>query len=142
MSRKLILLALAALPALAFAPAPFPRPERRPAEDDLAKIQGTWARVLYNERPTTGVVVVKGDVWRANIPADAWIIKLDASKWPRRIDLVSVNNKNSFFRGIYRLEGDTFSYSVRYRASEEDRARDFDAKRAGAAVSVHKRQGP
>jgi len=143
--RKLVLflLLLAPLPSLAFAPAPFPKPERGLVDvDDVKKIQGTWVRVLHNGQPTSGVIVVKDNVWRANIPSDSWYVKLDATKRPKQIDLVSVNNKDSHFRGVYKLEGDTFTYSVRYRAKEAERALDFEVGKPNASVSVHKRKGP
>lgn len=126
--------------ALAFAPAPLPRRDRTGGGDDLARLQGDWTRVSFNGQPVSGnLIVVKGDVWRANSASDAWVMKLDPTKRPRHIDLVRVNSKNEFFRGVYTLEGDTFTYSVGANVSEDQRPRDFATTRPNAWVAVHKR---
>jgi uncharacterized protein (TIGR03067 family) len=132
-----------AVAALAFAPAPFPKPPRNnKPEDDLAKLQGTWGGIPASGRKSGGVAVVKGDVWRANTPHDSWTIKLDPTKRPRQIDLIKVGDKNTFFRGIYKLEGDTFTYSLGFNVSEANRPKDFDTSRDDAWVSVFERQKP
>src|SRR4051794_14308151 len=90
------------LAALAFAPAPFPKPDRRAAPDDLTQLQGTWERVLHNGQAPghTDVAVVRGNVWRHNTPTDSWVMTLDATRPVKRLDLVKVGNKSHFFRGI------------------------------------------
>ena len=130
----------AALAGLAFAPAPFPRSRDR-GPDDLARLQGTWVRVLHNGRAQSGsdVVVVRDNVWRYNTPRDSWVMTLDAKGAPKRIDLVRVGEKNSFFRGIYRLEGDTFTYSLRLNATEQQRPTDYRTTDPHSWVSVYKR---
>src|SRR5262249_46159850 len=141
---RALALGLAATACLAFAPAPFPKPGRRDNADDLTKLQGNWVRVLHNGKaqPGNDVVVVRGDVWRYNTPTDSWVMKLDASKNPKRIDLVKIGDKNSFFRGIYRLEGDTFTYSLRHYASEQQRPMDYNTSHSHSWVSVYRRQKP
>ena len=141
---RTLALLLAATACLAFAPAPFPKPDRRETgADDLTRLQGTWVRVLHNGQTQNGhdVVVVRGDVWRHNTPTDSWVMKFDVSKNPRHIDLVKVGDKSNFFRGIYRLEGDTFTYSIRPRATEENRPLHLELENRGDAwVQVYKRQ--
>jgi uncharacterized protein (TIGR03067 family) len=142
--RSLVLF-LAATACLAFAPAPFPKPDRRDTgADDLTKLQGSWVRVLHNGQTQNGtdVVVVRGDVWRYNTPFDSWVMTLNPAKKPRHIDLVKVNDKTSFFRGIYRLEGDTFTYSLRHYGTEQQRPMDYDTSRSYSWVSVYKRRQP
>jgi uncharacterized protein (TIGR03067 family) len=142
--RSLALL-LAATVCLAFAPAPFPKPDRRETgADDLTRLQGTWVRMLHNgqAQPGNDVVVVRGDVWRYNTPNDSWVMKFDTSKKPKHIDLIRVGEKANYFRGIYRLEGDTFTYSLRHYGSEQQRPMDYDTSRAYSWVSVYKRQKP
>lgn len=138
--RTLALCLLAAL-SLSFAPAPLPRRDRNSGGDDLAKLQGDWTRVSFNGQPVgANLVVVKGDVWRANQPSDSWTMKLDQTKRPKHIDLIHATSKTGgSFRGVYKLEGDTFTYSVGNNVSEENRPRDFETTRPGAWVAVHKR---
>jgi uncharacterized protein (TIGR03067 family) len=142
---RTLALSLAAAACLAFAPAPFPKPDRRDAgADDLTKLQGSWVRVLHNGQMQNGhdVVVVRGDVWRYNTPNDSWVMKFDPVKKPKHIDLIKVGDKNNFFRGIYRLEGDTFTYSLRHYGTEQQRPMDYNPAGAFAWVSVYKRQKP
>jgi uncharacterized protein (TIGR03067 family) len=142
---RTLALSLAAAACVAFAPAPFPKPDRRDARaDDLTKLQGSWVRVLHNGQTQNGhdVVVVRGDVWRYNTPNDSWVMKFDPVKKPKHIDLIKVGDKNNFFRGIYRLEGDTFTYSLRHYGTEQQRPRDYNPAGAFAWVSVYKRHKP
>jgi uncharacterized protein (TIGR03067 family) len=141
---RTLTLCLAAVLCLAFAPAPFPKSARTASnEDDLTKLQGRWMRVLSNGDRDHVQVTITGN--RMQFPGeagrDAWILKLDPTRKPRRIDFVHVGDKNSFFLGVYRLEGDTFTYSVRSRASEDNRPLNLDLdKRGDAWVQVYKRQ--
>jgi uncharacterized protein (TIGR03067 family) len=138
--RALTLVFLAAL-SFAFAPAPFPRPQRAGRQpDDLERLQGWWDDVSHNGRPSEAVREIKGDIWNHDTPKDSWIITLAPHAQPPRIDLVRVGDRNSFFRGIYKWEGDTFTYSVRYRCSEEDRPRDFDTTKPWSWVTELKRR--
>ena len=135
--------ALVALVAssLAFAPAPLPRREREKPQDDLAVMQGVWHRITHNGRQSHGdVVEIKGDVWRANVPDDSWKMKLDQRARPRRVALHHVSEPTNFFIGIYKLEGDRFTYSIRQYAKEEERPLDFAAHQPW--VSVFERRQP
>ena len=140
---RTLALCLATALCLAFAPAPFPK-SGRPAgnEDDLKKLQGKWLRVQSNGQPTDRApATITGDRMQFSSASDAWILKLDATKSPRRIDFVKVGEKGNFYRGVYRVEGDTFTYSIRYGASEENRPLSLDLdKRGDAWVQVYKRQ--
>jgi uncharacterized protein (TIGR03067 family) len=140
--RRTTLLCLAAALALAFAPAPLPRRAKNVSKDDLLGMQGSWYGVTHNGRRSGDFVVVRGDLWRANTPNDSWVIKLDPSRSPKHIDLVSANDKVTIFRGIYKLEGDTFTYSLGYNVPERDRPRDFDPNQRNAWVSVFTRKKP
>jgi uncharacterized protein (TIGR03067 family) len=140
--RTLVLFLAVAL-CLAFAPAPFPK-SGRPAgnEDDLKKLQGKWLRVLSNGQPDSKTLVaIAADRMQFSSATDAWILKLDATRKPRRIDFARVGEKDNFYLGVYRLEGDTFTYSIRSRATEETRPLSLDVENRGDAwVQVYKRQ--
>lgn len=121
--------------ALAFAPAPLPRRDRREAQDDLAAMQGVWQRLTHNGRDAPGdTVEVKGDVWRANVPGDSWTLKFDQKARPRRVDLRRVGEPTNFFLGVYELQGDTFTYSLSQYATEDQRPLDFAANRPWVSV--------
>lgn len=139
MSRALLCVVVSLM--LAFAPAPLPRRERD-GGDDLRKLQGDWERIEHNGQreahPTP--VTVRGDRMQYPSPDDLWTVVLDQKARPKRIDFVKVNQTTNVFRGVYRLEGDTLTYSVRQNVSEQDRPLDFDAKRMGAWVSTYRRK--
>jgi uncharacterized protein (TIGR03067 family) len=130
--------------SLAFAPAPLPRQKRDGGGDDLARFQGVWVEVSHNGRAidsSPDVVEVKGDIWRANTPSDSWVITLHPHARPKAIDLVRVGDPKQFFRGIYKLEGDTFTYSIRDQGTEAQRPREFEPHRERAPwVGVFKRR--
>jgi len=63
------------------------------------------------------------------------------TKKPKRVDFVRVDGQMRF-RGVYRLEGDTFTYSLLMNVSEAERPLDFDLTRPNAWVGVYKRQKP
>src|SRR5262245_18838494 len=88
--------ALLALASLAFAPAPFPKPD--PGKEDLEKMQGSWVLSYAHNRgmreEVSGKVVctIKGDVLTATLDGkkgSTCYIKLDARTNPRSIDLSS-----------------------------------------------------
>src|SRR5262249_25232316 len=125
---------------LAFAPAPFPRAKKKTTEDDLARLQGTWERVTLNGQaePQLTVATIRGDRMQYPSAEDAWILKLDVTRRPKHVDFVHVQEK-MHFRGVYKLEGDTFTYSLS-EGAEQHRPTDFDTKRPGAWVGVYKRK--
>jgi uncharacterized protein (TIGR03067 family) len=130
--------------ALAFAPAPFPRPGKYKQEDDLAKLQGDWLRVSYKgqaePRPLT--LRISGNRMQY-VPWDtAWVVKLDTTKRPRRIDIIRQGDPTEFYRGVYRLDGDRFTYLIQNNVSEANRPLDFASPGKGAWVAVFERKKP
>jgi uncharacterized protein (TIGR03067 family) len=119
MQGRALIIALATLGLTAFAPAPFPRADRR---DDTKKLVGTWTVTRY-ERAGTPVGVgpllkvrIEGNKWsflRINAagaaPATAYSIVLDSRKNPRCIDLTMIVEGrmppgNGKLMGIYRFD--------------------------------------
>jgi uncharacterized protein (TIGR03067 family) len=137
-----LLFALAALPPLAFAPAPFRRPARQ--TDDLKAIQGDWVRVTRNgkaEEPNDYPATIKGNLMRYPNQNYTYVLTLDQKASPRRIDLVSETDQKYAYRGIYRLEGDTLTISLRRNYDGgTNRATDFDLSQPDAWVGVYKRR--
>jgi uncharacterized protein (TIGR03067 family) len=133
-----VLLVLAVL-SLGLAPAPLPRPDK--SKEDLKRLQGEWHRVrvtvggnFYLEKPHETTIVVAGDRMKyalAGRPTNEWAFTLDATRGPPRFDRKGVKGDANglIFRGIYRLDGDTFILCSR----EGDRPVDF----RGAAPSVY-----
>src|SRR5437763_14137379 len=102
------LLALAVSAALAFAPAPFPKPSRHVEQDDLKAIQGDWYRVEYDgqpEQPPLHVRIV-GDQLNFISASGSYTLAVDPKKRPKRIDIRnSPTEQVPSYRGVYRLEG-------------------------------------
>jgi uncharacterized protein (TIGR03067 family) len=109
---RLLLALTAILGTTAFAPAPFPRPEKV----DPTGLTGTWAVVRYER----GGAPVGGQTLKARIeknkwtflhvnadsttkPTAAYFITIDPKKAPRSIDLTHVSSKRKL-RGIYRCD--------------------------------------
>lgn len=135
-----LLFALLLLASLAFAPAPLPRRDREKAQDDLVRIQGVWDRISHNGQPgPRSVVEVKGDVWIAVVHGHSWRFKFDQTARPRRVELVSIESPNSYYIGVYKFEGDTFTYSLRVNAKEEQRPLDFDLHQPHVSVFVRRK---
>jgi uncharacterized protein (TIGR03067 family) len=93
-----MLLVAAALASVAFAPAPFPRPDRR---TDLQKMQGTWV-VVADSLDWLRVVVGRD---RMSMQQDGktlreYIVRLGAGT----IDCKEVGSGRTFL-GIYRFDG-------------------------------------
>ena len=72
---------------------------------------------------------------------NVYVLTLDPTKRPKRLDLVRADDPTDFYRGIYRLEGDSFTYCIQDRISEADRPTDFDSGK-GAWVAVFVRKKP
>jgi uncharacterized protein (TIGR03067 family) len=146
-----ILLLLVGCLSLAFAPAPFPKAVRtRDARADLQALQGTWERTeLYSwgerihETPGHVTLVVTGDsatFFSGGNGQTNWTIVLDSSRRPAEIDLRRRGYSEPYvLRGVYRLEGDTFT--VCYRGHGDDRPTDFDRDREKKVYfTVYKRK--
>jgi uncharacterized protein (TIGR03067 family) len=136
------LLVVAALAALAFAPAPFPRTARQPEPDDLKKLQGVWVQESLNGRPVAGESAfrIQGEraIWEA--PGDVWVMKLDRTRTPTHVTFTHAFGRPTTYLGVYRLEGDTFTYNVRANVPEAQRPLDFDTRHPLAYVAVYRRK--
>jgi uncharacterized protein (TIGR03067 family) len=107
------LLLLALLPSLAFAPAPLPRPDRRPGGADLRGMQGEW--VLVRESYATGPprpkrhlrasVAGRGITFspEGDVLAGWWAFALAPGEAPKAIDLTLADR---LIRAVYSLKGD------------------------------------
>jgi uncharacterized protein (TIGR03067 family) len=133
--------------SLAFAPAPFPRPDS--PKDDLKKMQGTWERVAltiggaaHPEAPGQITIVITGTHLQFPSPQDAWTITLDAGKKPRHFDYrgAAPPVQKITFRGIYRLEGDTLTICCVESARGEDRPTKFESLGGQVWLQVYKRK--
>lgn len=115
------LLLFAAVFAVGFAPAPFPRSSRSAKDvSDLERMQGVWiiverrsgTRLLANEKAE---VTLRGNRWNFIFNGEVrseWDVKLDPTANPRALDYVSTRNSMNLL-AIYRFEGDklTVCYS-------------------------------
>jgi uncharacterized protein (TIGR03067 family) len=137
--RTRIPLLLAIALAVGFAPAPFPRRER--ARDDPKRIEGHWRQV---RGPNVGMNMLfeprrmtfsgwEGSAAGARISYD---LILDPRKYPATVDLVFPDTNGAMFLGIYKLEGDTFTFC--YRRARLGRPTAF----AGPGTEVYKRVKP
>jgi uncharacterized protein (TIGR03067 family) len=140
--RRVILLLVVL--SVAFAPAPFPKPNR---QTDLEKLQGEWVTVksvLEGDEvkltPGRDTAVFKGDqisfVTGGTVSA-RWTITLGPAQQPRTLDLRGAGATN-FILGIYRLEGDTLTLCNRNLAGGKDRPGDFTGRK-GVWLAVYKR---
>jgi uncharacterized protein (TIGR03067 family) len=118
--RRVVLSLLAVLGVTAFAPAPFPRTERRGAEArlDLNAIQGVWAAVSIDvmqdgklQRIPWGVrrIYVRKDRWGFDQDGGDYYVTLNASRRPVTIDFRTAPGEKgqTAISGVLRLQGDT-----------------------------------
>src|SRR5262249_56168430 len=121
--------------------APFPKSGRPVREDDLKKLQGRWVRLdsRGHVNPIC-MLTIQGNRMQFPNPNEAWIITLDTTKTPRRIDRLKVGQQKDVRVGIYRLEGDTFTFCLGDGPADKDRPPGLEAdKRGDACVFVDKR---
>jgi uncharacterized protein (TIGR03067 family) len=121
------------------------------AKKEFAKLQGTWKRVAAEvdgkkvpaAELQTSTLTVDGDKYMLNMAGQmrTGVFKLDPSKTPKQIDIVSDAgpNKGKSLPGIYELDGDVFKYVV--SSPGKERPTDFTAK-PGHALYVNKRVAP
>jgi uncharacterized protein (TIGR03067 family) len=123
------------------------------AAGDLDAVQGTWKRVsgevngkaLPEAEVQKTSLTIQGDKYTLKIGEQTrtGILKLDASKTPHQIDIISDAgpNKGKSLLGIYELDGDTFKYCL--GAPGKERPTEFASKPgSGAGLYVNKRQKP
>jgi uncharacterized protein (TIGR03067 family) len=121
------------------------------ADKDLDKLQGTWVRVSVvrdgKEVPADDLknirLTIKGDKYTLDEGKEkrSGTFKLDASKAPRRLDIVSDAgpNKGKTLKAIYKIEGDTFTYCV--AGPGKDRPTEFSSKEgSGHTLLVNKHE--
>ena len=109
-----LLLLSAAILAVAFAPAPFPRKEREARKSLLEQMQGWWAHTAETNdgRPSAlfGLRVhVDGNTLQYYVnqtKADGWTIKVDPSTKPASLDKMSLNSKDHVIQSRVSVEGD------------------------------------
>jgi uncharacterized protein (TIGR03067 family) len=142
--RRVVVALLAVLGVTAFAPAPFPRAERRGAGPrlDLNAIQGVWTAVSIDEmrggklqRISWGVrrIYVRQGVWGFDQDGSGFYVTLNASRRPVTIDFRSAPGENgqTAISGVLRLHGDTLQMLYVFtqpdtRPTRFDRLRDGD----------------
>jgi uncharacterized protein (TIGR03067 family) len=135
MRRVVSLLVLLAVGVVAAAPQPLPH-RHDPSKEDLARLQGVWAVSLCvdNERvePVRGeyTVIIKGDrlICKGEKSSEEAEIRIDATRNPKNMDQRGLSGefKGVTIPGLYRLEGDTWSFC--YREGRRVRPREFTSK--------------
>jgi uncharacterized protein (TIGR03067 family) len=83
---------------------------------DLEKLQGTWhiasLEIDGNSMPATGSITIDGDGFTTSAMGAEYsgTIRIDASKRPKRFDLVFTTGPHAGSRslGIYQLDGDAW----------------------------------
>jgi uncharacterized protein (TIGR03067 family) len=139
-------LPLLAVLSLAFAPAPFPRPEKRdPSTEDLKWMQGTWDDVSI---PEGQVIVIAGDkmsLYSGDRSPRTLRIHLDARKSPRTIDARALDARDtdetsSTRPGVYKLEGGTLL--IHLDLVGDSRPTDFKLTKCSHWLYVLKRKKP
>src|SRR5262245_8248457 len=127
MRRRCILLLSLCL-AVGFAPAPFPRADRRPKP--INEMLGRW------ERPGTKLEITH-DRFTHSADYD-YALTLNVSVNPRTYDIRGVGRSNAGweFRGVYKVEGDTLILSYN---SGTNRPLGFDGPGKGSINEVYKR---
>jgi uncharacterized protein (TIGR03067 family) len=111
------LLLLAVLACAGFAPAPFPKPERKKHTDDLAAMQGSWKLVRYesNGKPMTSNFRVRIDknVWNfvnlnqgRETSTASYELRLAPKLSPRGFEWKSTGRVSSQYCGSYVLDRD------------------------------------
>jgi uncharacterized protein (TIGR03067 family) len=128
---RLLLLSLALL-SVGLAPAPFPRPERRPSADSWAEMRGDWQLI----RVTADRLIHhynRGDEC-------AYALTVNTSVWPHRFALRGVGEqvRGREWSGIWRVEGDTLILC--YNEGRDRYPTAFEGPGKGAHLDVHKRK--
>jgi uncharacterized protein (TIGR03067 family) len=134
MKARLVIALLAVLGATAFAPAPFPKTERRGGGDEISlrSLQGNWKAVRFdeiigknNERKEGGMwfggVRIRGDRWSYLVNGDEehpYQLVISDSR-PATIDFFNVGAKpdHPVMIGLVRREGSRVTI-LYYRAGE------------------------
>jgi uncharacterized protein (TIGR03067 family) len=111
---------------LAFAPAPFPRHERRTAP--VNEMIGQWSGlVVTHDRMTYN-------------PQYDYALKVNPRASPKTYDITGVGTANQGweFRGIYKIEGDVLTLT--YNMGTGPRPTSFEPGGRGQSLETHRRQ--
>jgi len=92
---------------------------------DLDKLQGTWRiaslEIEGSAMPASGSITIAGDRFTtATMGAEySGVVEIDASKRPKRFDLVFTTGPHSGSRslGIYQLDGDSWKICLGFAGS-------------------------
>jgi uncharacterized protein (TIGR03067 family) len=126
-----------AILSLAFAPLPFPRPAKGgKAASDLKALQGEWVRVScsLNGGPPAASGGEDTAVYdgarlarlHRGVASARWVVTLDPSKEPRRMDMEDAAAPGRKLLCIYRLDGDTLTCAFRNQVNAPERPTDFE----------------
>jgi uncharacterized protein (TIGR03067 family) len=122
------LVIFAALLALAFAPAPFPRAERR-GKAPVSDMEGLWQgphKMLITPTRMTFLSGARND----------YELRIDHNAHPKTFDIKGVPGngaEGNVYKGIYRIEGDTLTVSYGHGDSRPRALND------GGITQVYKR---
>ncbi len=127
------------------------RAQKVDVKSDLDKLQGSWAMVLFfangEELPAdqvkTGEVLIDDNEYRPKLGAtvETATVRLDSSKSPKQIDITYTTGflKGNTTRGIYKLDGDTWTI-CRGISADKGRPTEFAAPTgSGLQLVVWKR---
>jgi uncharacterized protein (TIGR03067 family) len=119
-------------------------PQQAQSETDLKKLEGTWTvdamevsgKLLAPENIDKLKLVVtdKKLVFKGQTTVEEMTFRIDPSKKPKEIDLVTSDKKVGTLRGIYLLEGATLK--ICYGRKELDRPAEFTTKTGDARVMM------
>jgi uncharacterized protein (TIGR03067 family) len=147
MHRFVLLLTTAGL-AMAFAPAPFPKPDS--SQKEIRKLNGSWTRVSMtvggNMIGGTMDAVIAGNRMKylrpQGEPIVDWAITVDPRKTPRVFDMKALTGgeKGTTYWGIYRFENDTLTIAGCKGPTESSRPISFTAPIPGLIIEVFKRR--
>jgi uncharacterized protein (TIGR03067 family) len=131
---------LAFVGAMAFAPAPLPRPNRGGmGGKDAVEIAGYWQVEEHKGRPEVVLLITPNRLkyHPDNPEAIEYVIRVNPSARPPTYDLRSTWKPGQDYLGIYRLDGDVLTLC--YNAADRGRPTAFEGPGRGACIEVFTR---